>query len=74
METKEIRVSEATTDLMQAIGRLQDSYFDVCRAFEGKCYDTNDFTELWNALCEKVEGKIGGWIMKTFVSTANAEI
>lgn len=69
-----IRVSEATTDIMQAIGRLQDAYFDVCRAFESKVFNTDDFARPWNELCNKMDEKIGGWITSTFVETEYKKI
>lgn len=73
-ETKKIRVSKKTEALMQAIGRLQDAYFDMCRAFESKAIFVDDFTRTWNELCNKVDRKVGSLIAETFNETGYKEI
>lgn len=74
METKEIRVSKATSNLMQAIGRLQDAYFEMCEALESGNIGTDEFVKPWNTINDVLRAKIGVWVMEIFGNTDKKEI
>lgn len=74
METKVIKVSKATTNLMQTIERLQDAYFEMCEALENKGIETDDLVKPWNTINELMWAKIGLHVMETFGETGNRQI
>ena len=74
METKVIKVSKATTNLLQAIGRLQDAYFEMCGVLDEERIETDDLIKPWNTIYKLILPKIGSLVMSTFGETNESEI
>ena len=71
---QEIKVSKTTEELMQAVGRMQDAYFEVCGILDDRQMDDGKLLEPWNTLHDELCVKIGFIVMEVFGETDGGEI
>ena len=71
---QEVKVSKTTKDLMQAIGRMQAAYFEVCGILDDRHMDDGKLLKSWNTLNDELCVKIGFIVMEVFGETGGGEI